>query len=61
VSSHLFRTCLKLATNRNLLKADGTVADRRLAFAAELRDVLERLAEISRVDQERVRPMGGAA
>jgi glycerol-3-phosphate O-acyltransferase len=61
VSSHLFRTCLKLATNRNLLKADRTVADRRLAFAAELRDVLERLAEISRVDQERVRPMGGAA
>jgi glycerol-3-phosphate O-acyltransferase len=53
VSSHLFRTCLKLAANRDLMKASPSVADRRAGFAEELRDILQRLDEISRVDQER--------
>ncbi len=54
VSSHLFRTCLKLAANRDLLAARPGVEADRVAFAAELHDVLARLAEITRVDHERL-------
>jgi glycerol-3-phosphate O-acyltransferase len=53
VSSHLFRTCLKLAANRDLVAAGPDTAERRVAFAAELADVLRRLDEISRVESKR--------
>jgi glycerol-3-phosphate O-acyltransferase len=62
VSSHLFRSALKLAANRDLLEPgeDGPddLARRRLAFATELTDVLRRLREVERID--RATP-GGAA
>jgi glycerol-3-phosphate O-acyltransferase len=51
VSSHLFRTCLKLAANRGLLDA-GRNAERQV-FQAELQDVLRRLDEIRHVDNKR--------
>ncbi|MGZ4698684.1 MAG: glycerol-3-phosphate 1-O-acyltransferase [Nocardioides sp.] len=53
VSSHLFRTCLKLAANRDLLAGGPGAAGRRAAFAAELADVLGRLEELNRVETAR--------
>ena len=50
VSSHLFRTGLKLAANRGLL--DSGTCEARQELAAELRDVMRRLDEIARVDHE---------
>jgi glycerol-3-phosphate O-acyltransferase len=56
VSSHLFRTCLKLAANRDLLAGGSGAPERRAAFATELHDVRRRLDEINRVDRKRTTP-----
>ncbi|MEV4422868.1 glycerol-3-phosphate 1-O-acyltransferase [Patulibacter sp. NPDC049589] len=62
LSSHLFRSALKLAANRNLVDApdDPTLPERRAAFAQELADVLRRLREVERLDRPRARPTGFA-
>lgn len=58
ISAELFRTALKLAGNRGLLEpGDGPPAEltgRRVAFAAEIREVLGRIERISQL--ARVRP-----
>jgi len=46
VSRHLFQTGLQLARNQKLLESGDTVAERRAAFAAMLRDVLRRIDTI---------------
>jgi glycerol-3-phosphate O-acyltransferase len=51
VSSHLFRTGLKLAANRVLLGAGRK--NERIAFQAELQDVVRRLDEIDHVERKR--------
>jgi glycerol-3-phosphate O-acyltransferase len=44
ISTEVFRTALKVATNRGLLRpGDEQLAERRRAFAAELAELLERL------------------
>jgi hypothetical protein len=47
VSTHLFGNGLALAANRGLLAAGAAVLDRRIAFAAELDDLLARLEQIN--------------
>jgi glycerol-3-phosphate O-acyltransferase len=56
VSTHLFRTALKLADNRELLGGGPACHTRRQAFAAELHDVHRRLDEITRLDREQEQP-----
>jgi glycerol-3-phosphate O-acyltransferase len=46
VSVLLFRTAIELMKNRGLLERDSDVAERRVVFLAELRDVLKRLDRI---------------
>jgi glycerol-3-phosphate O-acyltransferase len=46
VSRHLFQTGLQLARNQKLLEAGDNIAERRAAFAAMLRDVLQRIDTI---------------
>ena len=53
VSTHLFRTALRLADNRELLVGGPACHACRLAFAAELHDVHRRLDEITRLDRGR--------
>jgi glycerol-3-phosphate O-acyltransferase len=53
VSTHLFRSGLELAANRDLLDAGPDLARRRAELAAELRDVVRRLRAIDRLDAER--------
>jgi glycerol-3-phosphate O-acyltransferase len=52
VSTHLFRSALKLAANRGLLAAADDVAARRGAFADELRDVLARLERVDELARD---------
>jgi hypothetical protein len=42
----LFQTALQLMRNRGLLEAGSDVAERRVVFLAELRDLLKRLDQI---------------
>jgi glycerol-3-phosphate O-acyltransferase len=52
VSTSLFRSALKLADNRGLLEAGGAeLAERRLRFAAELRDLVRRVRVLSQLDR----------
>jgi len=54
VSTHLFRSALKLAANRNLLDGrEGVHAERR-AFARELDGVLERMRRIGEIERARI-------
>jgi glycerol-3-phosphate O-acyltransferase len=46
VSVLLFQTALQLMRNRGLLEAGSDVAERRVVFLAELRDLLKRLDQI---------------
>jgi glycerol-3-phosphate O-acyltransferase len=46
VSVLLFRTAMELMKNRGLLEAGSDVAERRVVFLAELRDLLKRLDRI---------------
>jgi glycerol-3-phosphate O-acyltransferase len=46
VSVLLFRTAIELMKNRGLLEAGSDVAERRVVFLAELRDLLKRLDRI---------------
>jgi glycerol-3-phosphate O-acyltransferase len=52
VSTHLFRSALKLAANRDLLASADDVAVRRRAFADELRDVLTRLERVDELARD---------
>gem|GEM_PF-112081 len=54
VSAPLFRNGLALAANRGLLAAGGDVRARRIAFAAELTDVLGRLEQINQHELARI-------
>jgi glycerol-3-phosphate O-acyltransferase len=62
LSSHLFRSAMQLAKNRNLVDApdDPELAARRTAFAEELADVLRRLHAVGRLDRPKSRPTGFA-
>ncbi|MEV4420325.1 glycerol-3-phosphate 1-O-acyltransferase [Patulibacter sp. NPDC049589] len=55
VSSHLFQSALKLAANRGLVEHAPGLAERRAAFAAEVRDVQRRLRGIADFDRTRSR------
>lgn len=59
VSRHLFATGLKLAVNRGLGERRDDLAARRAAFAAELRDVLGRMATVRQVAVRRVQALVG--
>jgi glycerol-3-phosphate O-acyltransferase len=59
VSTHLFRSALKLAANRDLVDPGPELAARRTAFAEELRDVQRRLRHIADVDRVRSREAEG--
>jgi glycerol-3-phosphate O-acyltransferase len=51
LSRELFSGALKLAANLNLTEVDeGTIAERRLAFAARLRDLVARVITIDEID-----------
>jgi glycerol-3-phosphate O-acyltransferase len=54
VSTHLFRSALKLAANRGLLEGRAGVASERRAFACELDRVLERLRRIDEIERARI-------
>jgi glycerol-3-phosphate O-acyltransferase len=60
VSAELFKTGLRLAANRELLAGEATgLAQRRLAFVAEIHDVLRRLEILAGSDRShRVRREG---
>lgn len=60
LSSHLFRSAMKLAANRDLVDAEdrADLAARRREFARQLADVLRRLREVERLDRPRVAPRG---
>jgi glycerol-3-phosphate O-acyltransferase len=55
VSKHLFQTGLQLVKNQKLLEATDNVAQRRRAFAAELRDIMRRIDTVEALAEERVR------
>ena len=54
VSTHLFRSALKLAANRNLLDGREDVHAERRAFARELDGVLERMRRIGEIERARI-------
>jgi glycerol-3-phosphate O-acyltransferase len=54
ISMHLFRNGFALAANRGLLGAGAEVLDGRVAFAAQLDDLLARLERINQYELHRV-------
>ncbi len=60
LSGELFASALKLATNRDLVDAGREeLRERRVAFAAELRDTVGRVAVIDEIDARRRREAAG--
>jgi glycerol-3-phosphate O-acyltransferase len=56
-SKHLFHTGLQLAKNQKLMDATDNVAQRRRAFAAELRDIMRRIDTVEALGEERMREL----
>jgi glycerol-3-phosphate O-acyltransferase len=56
-SKHLFQTGLQFAKNQKLMDATDNVAQRRRAFAAELRDIMRRIDTVEALGEERMREL----
>jgi glycerol-3-phosphate O-acyltransferase len=54
VSSLLFRTGVKLAASRGLLRGGRDVAAQRVVFAKEMRELVSRGEQINRLNNERL-------